>query len=82
MAMLTIRNIEPDLKRQLRILAAQQGVSMEEQVRRILQQALFPKNERKGFGSRMHQYVIKHGGDELELPVRSLPRQAPDFSDL
>lgn len=80
--MLTIRNIAPDLKTQLRILAAQQGVSMEEQVRRILQKALFPKNEKKGFGSRMQRYFIKHGGAELELPARSLPQQAPNFSDL
>ena len=82
MSMLTIRNIEPDLKTQLRILAAQHGVSMEEQVRRILHKALFPKKEKKGFGSRMHQYFMKHNGAELELPARSLPRQAPNFSDL
>jgi plasmid stability protein len=82
MTMLTIRNIEPALKTQLRIVAARQGVSMEEQVRRILHKALFPKNKKKGFGSRLHQYFIKNGGVELELPTRSLPRQAPNFSDL
>jgi plasmid stability protein len=82
MTMLTIRNIEPDLKTQLRIVAAQQGVSMEEQVRRILHKALFPKNKKKGFGSRLHQYFMKHEGVELELPARSLPRQSPDFLDL
>lgn len=82
MPMLTIRNIEESLKSELRITAARHGVSMEEQARVILRKALTPKKRKKGLGSRIHQYFADIGGIELELPKRSLPRQAPDFSEL
>jgi plasmid stability protein len=82
MAMLTIRNLDDNLKTQLRIRAAQHGLSMEEEVRRILQQILSPQNPQKGFGTRLHQRVIAlTGGVNLPLPARSLPRPALDFSE-
>lgn len=40
MTTITVRNIEDDLKRRLRIRAAEHGHSMEEEVRRILRAAL------------------------------------------
>lgn len=81
MAMLTIRNLDDDLKAQLRIRAAQHGLSMEEEVRRILQQILSPHNPQKGFGTRVHQRVMAlTGGVDLALPVRSSPRAVPDFA--
>lgn len=40
MAALTIRNVDDALRNQLRIRAAQHGVSMEEEARRILRDAL------------------------------------------
>lgn len=81
MAMLTIRNLDDTLKAQLRIRAAQHGLSMEEEVRRILQQILSPQNPQKGFGTRVHQRVVAlTGGIDWPLPARSLPRPAPDFS--
>jgi len=83
MAMLTIRNIDESLKSKLKIMAAQQGVSMEEQTRRILREAVLvkPKNN-KGLGSRIHKRFAKIEGVDLELPARQATRQAPDFSDL
>jgi len=81
MAMLTIRNIDDSLKKQIRIRAAEHGWSMEEEVRRILQQAIASAKPRKGLGSRIHQTVMSMSGPfELELPKRSLPRAALDFS--
>lgn len=81
MAMLTIRNIDDSLKKQLRIRAAQHGRSMEEEVRRILQQAITGNQPQKGLGSRIHQKVMEiSGGFDLELPERSAVRPAPDFS--
>lgn len=81
MAMLTIRNLDDSLKVQLRIRAAQHGLSMEEEVRRILQQTLSPQSAQKGFGTRVHQRVVTlTGGIDLPLPMRSSPRSAPDFS--
>ena len=80
MAMLTIRNIDTSLKTQIRIRAAEHGWSMEEEVRRILQAVVAP-NAKKGLGSRIHQTVMEFGVPvDLELPKRSLPRPAPDFS--
>ncbi|MEN8166661.1 MAG: plasmid stabilization protein [Pseudomonadota bacterium] len=81
MAMLTIRNLDEEVKGRLRMRAAQHGCSMEEEARKILRQALSGKAPEKGLASRIHQRVMKTtGGLELELPSRSQPRPAPDFS--
>jgi plasmid stability protein len=48
--MLTVRNLDEALKAQLRISAAKHGCSMEEEVRRILRDALLPQVEQKGLG--------------------------------
>lgn len=81
MAMLTIRNIDDSIKKQLRIRAAEHGRSMEEEVRRILQQALSTTMPRRGLGTRINQTVKAISGPvDLVLPTRSLPRAAPDFS--
>ena len=81
MAMLTIRNLEDDVKKRLRRRAAKHGCSMEEEARQILRQALCGKLPEKGLASRIHQKVMDTtGGLELELPARSQPRPAPDFS--
>ncbi len=82
MAMLTIRNIDDTLKKQIRIRAAENGRSMEEEVRQILQQAVTVSGSKKGLGSRIHQTILELSGPiDLELPKRSLPRPAPDFLD-
>ena len=39
MSALTVRNLDPDVKTRLRVSAAQQGIAMEEAVRRILTKA-------------------------------------------
>lgn len=81
MRMLTICNLDDNLKAQLRIHTAQHSCSMEEEVRRIFQKMLTLQNARKGFGTRIHQRVVAiTGNTELALPKRSLPRATPDFS--
>lgn len=80
MPMLTIRNIDESLKKELRITAAKQGVSMEEQARVILRNALYKTKRKKGFGSRTHEYFMKAGGIDLELPKRTIHRNPPDFT--
>ena len=84
MAMLTVRNIDEQLKSLLRIRAAQDGCSMEEEVRRILRSALTPApattHPDSGIGSRLRQQIqALSGGVDIELPVRSMPRPDPDF---
>ena len=81
MAMLTIRNLDDDVKKRLRRRAAKHGCSMEEEARQILRQALSGKTPEKGLASRIHKKVMETtGGLELELPARSQPRAAPNFS--
>ena len=82
MATLTIRGLDEDLKRRLRLEAARQGYSMEEAARQILRRALTPHGlENGGLGSRVNGYFVEVDAFDLELPERSLPRPAPDLSD-
>lgn len=80
MATLTVHNLDDVIKNQLQINASQHNCSVEEEARRILTQVLFPI-ENKGLGSYLHQQIMAlTGGVEFDLPERSLPRSAPDFS--
>ena len=75
MATITIRNIDESLKDSLRLSAARNGCSMEEEVRRILRKNLLPKTLKKGLGSRIHKRFQQTGTVNLPVPGRSLPRQ-------
>ncbi|MBL8381662.1 MAG: Arc family DNA-binding protein [Burkholderiales bacterium] len=70
MSTLTIRNIEPAIKDTLRLVAAANGRSMEEEVRSILRNALAREASQGGLGSRMHVRLSALGGVELDLPDR------------
>mgnify|MGYP001810878831 CR=1 FL=1 len=76
MATLTIRNLDDDLKSNLRVQAAQHGRSMEEEVRSILRQALAAPAPSTGLGQRL---ISRFRADAVELPIppRSLPRTPP-----
>ena len=69
-AILTIRNIDEALKAKLKVIAAQHGISVEEEVRRILQDAILPESQKKGLGSRIHKRFANVGGVYLELPEK------------
>lgn len=78
MASITIRNLDEQLKAQLRMEAAKHGHSMEEEVRVILRGALNqPKKE--GLGSRIRERFAETGGVELEVPSRSDKPRVPGF---
>lgn len=82
MTALTVRNLDPEVKTRLRVRAAQDGVSMEEEARRILTTALLKAqgaDDARGLGSRIHARFKALGGVELELPARHPPRPAPTF---
>jgi plasmid stability protein len=77
MSTLTIRNIDDDLKKRLRIEAAQHGRSMEEEVRVILKAALNKTPSQQGLGSRIHQRFTAVDCSDFNLPERKdLPRAA------
>lgn len=82
MTTLTIHNLDDAMEKQLQINAKQHNCSTEEEVYRILKKALFPKDEQKNLGSRLHkQFMEIADGVELEAPTRSIPRSAPNFED-
>ena len=82
MTTLTVHNVDDAIKDQLEINAIQHNCSIEEEVCRILKQALFSSEQPQKLGSYLHQQIMElTGGVELELPERSLPRSAPDFSE-
>ncbi|MFU8770181.1 MAG: FitA-like ribbon-helix-helix domain-containing protein [Desulfotignum sp.] len=74
MASLTLRNIDESLKVKLRILAAENNRSMEEEARQILRKYLLEERCSKGIGTRIIKRFSKLGGVELPSPQRSYPR--------
>ena len=81
MASITVRNLEESLKRRLRVRAAENGRSMEQEARAILRAALDedtapPSN----LGTAIHQLFRPFGGVELEITPREPMREAPQFS--
>lgn len=69
MAQLVIRNLDDEVKERLRRRAAEHGVSMEAEARRILGAALDP---RKGPRVDLVRDIVEPlGGIEIEVPTRS-----------
>ena len=67
-------------KGNFKLMQKKHNCSTEEEIYRILSQALCPIEKQKNFGSHLHQQIIEiSNGIELGLPARSLPRTAPDF---
>ena len=80
MASMTIRNMDDDLKKLLRLRAARHGRSMEEEARSILRSALQAEPlSGKSLVDSIREMVEPYGGIELELPVRGAMREPPDF---
>lgn len=81
MATITVRGLDEGLKRKLRVRAAENGRSMEQEVRTILFEAL------EGGGIRgaetlfdeIRADVSELGGVELELPARELAGEPISF---
>ena len=79
MATLTIRNLDEVLRSNLRIRAAQNGRSMEAEVREILLDTLTRPAAGRQLGSRVHQRFVTSGGVDLELPTRTDPPRSVRF---
>lgn len=80
MVAITIRNIEPEVKERLRVRAAKNGRSMEEEIRVILRE-----NTKTITGGELIELSRKlfsgENGVELELSPRKNNRPIIDFSD-
>ena len=80
MASITVRNLEDGLKHRLRIRAAENGRSMEEEARDILRTALnHQQPKRENLASAIRARFAPLGGVELEIPPRSPMRKPPRF---
>lgn len=79
MASITIRNLDDEVKRRLRVRAAEHGRSMEEEAREILRQVVALPSAPKNLGQTIHNRFAAIGGIDLELPPRGPMRAAPDF---
>ncbi|MBS3732701.1 MAG: plasmid stabilization protein [Desulfobacterales bacterium] len=79
MASLTLRNIDDSLKTKLRISAAANNRSMEEEARQILKYHLLRQKSTRSIGTRIAGRFAEAGGVDLSNPERSYPREAPDF---
>ncbi|MGV2434615.1 MAG UNVERIFIED_CONTAM: plasmid stabilization protein [Anaerolineae bacterium] len=82
MSSLTIRNLDDATKQCLRIQAARHGVSMEEEVRRILKAAVHSAEDSSyGLGKRLQERFAGLADDAFELPERHQPRTAPQWDE-
>lgn len=88
MATITVRNLDEGLKRRLRIRAAENGRSMEQEVREILSDVLgeqppAPTEELEDLGAAIRKHFAavhaEFGDVELELPSREPMREPPTF---
>ncbi|MDA0655524.1 MAG: hypothetical protein O2912_03830 [Proteobacteria bacterium] len=81
MANLTIRSLDDRIKQKLRIRAAEQGHSMEEEVRVILKRALMDEVGREENWVRaVVDRFQAGGGEDMDWPKRRTRRAPPDFS--
>jgi plasmid stability protein len=75
MASITVRNLQTDTKRKLKIRAAMNGRSMEQEAREILKSALAQTSKKKtNVAERIREIFGPLGGVELErLPRELIP---------
>jgi plasmid stability protein len=81
MASITIRNLDKDIKSQLKIRAAKHGRSMEEEVRNILKAAIAQgEEESENLADSIHKKMAPFGGIDLPELEREKIREPIDFS--
>lgn len=82
MSSITIRNLDDDLKASLRLRAARHGLSMEQEVRNILQSTLAAEASPASgleFAMRIHQRFKGLGTDSPPALERPSARAVPDL---
>ena len=82
MVALTIRNIDPDLKRKIKRLAADHDRSMEAEAHELLKRAILASKPQKNIGRLIREAALSVGGIDLDIPPRiEMPRDPPDFDE-
>ncbi len=79
MATLTIRNLEESIKQSLRVRAANNNRSMEEEVRVILRQVLRGQDNGTGLGTMIMKRFGRTKGIDLSQPERREAPRKPEF---
>lgn len=79
MGSITIRNLDDDVKRRLRVRAAEHGRSMEEEAREILRQVVTRPTPLRDLGQSIQARFAEVGGIDLPQLKRSEMRATPDF---
>jgi plasmid stability protein len=77
MASITIRQLPESLKARLRVRAAHQGHSMEEEARQILRAALTNRTAGANLAESIRGRFAVLGGVEIPVPPRDPIRQPP-----
>jgi len=81
MASITIRRLDDAVKAKLRVRAAHNRRSMEEEAREILRAGLQSKpSARRNLAKSIRSYIEPLGGVELALPPREPIRRPPEFT--
>ena len=81
MASITIRNLDNNLKEQLRLQAAHHGRSMESEARLILSQSLNMTGGANNLAVALHQRFELFDIKALPIPSRQTVRNPPDFGE-
>lgn len=68
MSTVTIRNLDPTVKRELQRRATQHGRSMEAEARAIIAEAVLPSGD--GLAMEFYRAFQEYGGAELDIPPR------------
>lgn len=81
MASITIRNVDPKLKQKLRVRAARQGHSMEQEARNILRYALGHKEDTRSLRQIIQARLAASGVAGVALPEikREAMREPTEF---
>ncbi len=77
MPQLIVRNLEASVVRRLKKRAGEHGISMEEEHRRILREALLSQREKKSFWEHLSGFPDV-GHDSIFERDRSIPGRATD----
>jgi len=81
MGSLTIRNLDNNLKAQLRLRAARHGRSMEAEARTILAQSLGASADEQNLAVAIQRRFESLDAESLPIPRRQVVREPPEFGE-